>query len=287
MNQAGQGAATAKKKRKRRPLRRAEGWGSRVLPMAGKLFVLAIAVAVMGLMFSMLQSIGSRIVRIVLSLLIISAMLAIHFGEGLSRGIADADASRSADRLLRGGHDLTPLEKAACYHPMKALSAGLVVYGLPLLLSLLLAVTAKEYTYALQDLPLWLTQSYGARADVMGPLGAYARSVSLTFMDGVRVFVRVLELVFINLFGDPQKMTAAIDRLSPLFILSYPAAYAIGYLFGPRQSAKIATMNKRAKKVAVRKAQRSNLAGELVGTGGEVHYGQRRDSEQKKKKELI
>ncbi|MDO5379130.1 MAG: hypothetical protein Q4G52_12430 [Clostridia bacterium] len=286
MNQASQGAAPAKKKKKK-PLRRAQGWGQRVLPMAGKLLMLAVAVAVMGLMFSVLQSIGSRIVRVALSVLIIFAMLAIHFGEGISRGVDDADASRTADKLLHGGHELTPQEKAACYHPMKALCAGLVVYALPLLLALALAATAEEYTYALQDLPTWLTQSYGTRADVMGPLGAYMRSAGITLVDGVRVFVRVLELVFINLFADPQTMTAMIDRLSPLFILSYPAAYVIGYLFGPRQSAKIASMNKRAKKVAVRRAQRSHLASELVGTGGEVHYGHRKDGEQKKKKELI
>ncbi len=286
MNQASPIAPQAKKKKKK-PLRRAEGWGSRVLPMAGKLLTLAIAIAVLGLMFSILQSIGSRVVRAVLTLLILFAMLALHYGEGLSRGVSDADASRAADKLLRGGHELTPKEKAACYHPMKALCAGLAVYGLPLLLAIYLAATAKEYTYALQDLPTWLTQSYGARADVMGPLGAYAKTVSITLVDGIRVFVRVLELAFINLFGDPQTMTAAIDRLSPLFILSYPVTYVAGYLMGPRQSAKIASMNKRAKKVAVRKAQRSNLASELVGSGGEVHYGHRKDGEQKKRKELI
>lgn len=286
MNQASQSAAGAKKK-KRKALRRARRWGARVLPMAGKLLLLAVVVAVMSLMFSVLQSVGSSVVRIGISLLILFALMAIHAGEGLTRGVDDADASRTAEKLLRGGHELTPQEDAACYHPMKAVCAGLAVYGIPLILALILAATAQEYTYALQDLPTWLTQTYGARGDVMGALGAYTQQVGLTLLDGIRVFVRMLELVFINLFSDPQTMAAAIDRLSPLFILSYPVAYTVGYLLGPRKSAKIASMNKRAKKVAVRRAQRSKLAEELVGAGGEVHYGHRKDGEQKKKKELV
>lgn len=287
MNQANQSAGPAAKKKKRKPLRRARHWGGRVLPMAGKLLTLAIAVAVMGLIFSTLQSLGSRALRIVLSVLILAGMLVIHYGEGLSRGVEDAGASRAADKLARAGHELTPKEEAACYHPLKALCACAAVYVVPLLLAAYLAATAQDYTYALQDLPLWVTQSYGARADVMAPLGAYAQTVGLTLVDGIRIFVRVLELAFINLFDDPQVMTGLIDRLSPAFILCYPLAYMAGYLCGPARSAKIAAMNKRAKKVAVRKAQKSHLAGELVGSGGEVHYGHRKDGEQKKRKELV
>ena len=41
----------------------------------------------------------------------------------------------------------------------------LIVFGIPLALGAYLAATAEPYTYALQDLPSWLTGTYGARED--------------------------------------------------------------------------------------------------------------------------
>ena len=47
-----------KKNKKKKPLRRAKRWGGQVLPMAGRLAVLLIAIVVLGLMFSALQGVG-------------------------------------------------------------------------------------------------------------------------------------------------------------------------------------------------------------------------------------
>ena len=121
----------------------------------------------------------------------------------------------------------------------------------------------------------------------MAPLAAYANTATLGVLDIVRMIVRMLELLFVNLFADPLTMGAMIDRLSPLMLLVYPAAYILGYLRAPAQSAKESSMNRKAKKAAVRKASRSHLAEELVGKGGEVHYGQKADEEKKKRRELI
>ena len=121
----------------------------------------------------------------------------------------------------------------------------------------------------------------------MAPLAAYAQQAGVSVYEILRVLVRLLELIFINLFEDPLTMSAAIDRLSPLMIATYPIAYVIGYLRGPAHSAKEVAMNRKAKKVAVRKAQKSHLAEELVGGGGDVHYGHKAQDDQKKRKELI
>ena len=40
-------------------------------------------------------------------------------------------------------------------------------------------------------------------------------------------------------------------------------------------------------KAAVRKAQKKSMVSELLGSGGDVHYGQRPQQEEHKKKELI
>ena len=274
-------------KKPARPLRRAKRWGSQVPAMAGKLLAVAAASVVTGLVFSALQMIGALWLRALLTLLILAGVLLIHYNEGATKGLADADASRDCERAEKAGRAPSAREDAACYQPLKAACAAALVYGAPLALALLIAAAAREYTYTLQDLPSWLTAGYGARADVMAPLAAYTATVSLTAQDVVRMIVRMMELLYVNLFADPLKLGAVIDRLSPLMLLTYPIAYMIGYLRGPALSAKKSSMNRRAKKAAVRKAGRSHLAEELVGGGGEVHYGHQADEEKKKRRELV
>lgn len=273
-----------KKKKKRKPLRRAQHWGSRVAPMAMKLVVPMIAIIVMGLMFSALQAVGQGL-RLVLALVIIAGMLLFLFSEGLNRGAEDAAASRNYVSLAAKDVKLSAKDDAMCYHPLKALCAVMAVFAVPLALSVIIAATAKEYTYVLQDLPTWLTDSYGAREDVMGPLGAYMTQQGMAAQDWLRLIVRLFVMNYINLFSDPLKMSFVIDRLSPLFILSYPLAYMIGYLRGPASNRRLEKMNRRAKKVAVRRAEKKSLVEELTGAQGQVHYGHKK--EEHKKKELI
>lgn len=274
----------AVKKKKKKPLRRAQHWGSRVMPMAMKLVVPMIAIIVMGLMFSALQAVGQGL-RIVLALVIIAGMLLFLFSEGLNRGAEDAAASRNYASLSAKGVKLEEKDDAMCYHPLKALCAVMAVFIVPLALSVAVALMAKEYTYVLQDLPTWLTDSYSVREDVMGPLGAYTVQQGMAAMDWLRMIVRLFVMNYINLFGDPLKMSFVIDRLSPLFILSYPLAYMIGYLRGPASNRRLEKMNRRAKKVAVRRAEKKSLVEELTGAQGQVHYGHKK--EEHKKKELI
>lgn len=272
-------------KKKKKPLRRAERWGAPVLPMAGRLATLLIAIVVLGLMFSALQGIGSAWLRVTLTVLILSGVLLVCLNEGLSRGALDAAASRSYTSLQARGIAPEQKDDAACYHPLKALCAALIVFIVPLSMAVIVALSAREYTYALQDLPAWLTDSYGSRGDLFAPLGAYTVQKGLTALDWMRMLVRLPEMLYINLFSDPQRMGAAIDRLSPLMLASYPISYVAGYLLGPRVNRKREKENRRAKKAAVRKVQKSSLAKELTGAQGQVHYGHQK--EEHKKKELI
>lgn len=278
-------AATTKKKKKRKPLRRAQRWQSRVLPMAAKLIVPLFALIVMGLVFSALQAVSQGL-RLVLAVTIVVGMLAFFLSEGMNSGAEDAAASRNYANLTAKGVKLTGKEDAMCYHPAKAFCAVMLVFIVPLVLSVYLAVTAETYTYTLQDLPTWLTDSYGTRADVMGPLGAYeAVAPGMTATDWIRLIVRLFVMNYVNLFDDPVTMSYVIDRLSPAFILSFPIVYMIGYLRGPVVNRKQEKLNRRAKKVAVRKQERKSLVEELTGAQGQVHYGQKREAH--KKKELI
>lgn len=280
-------AKEAAKRKEKKPVRRAEHWGGQVLPMAGKLALILVAIVALGLLFSALQTLSNAVLRIALSLLIAAGLLVLCLSEGVTRGVRDADASRFYARMVREGRSVTPADDRACYHPMKAVCAALAVFGIPLTLAVYLAATAEPYTYILQDLPTWLTDGYGARGDVMAPLGAYTAVAGPAARDLLRVLVRLTELVYVNLFSDPQRMVQTIDRLSPLFVLSYPLAYVTGYLCGPAQSAKRQAQNRRAKKIAARRAQKRGVAAELLGGGEQVHYGHRPQEEKPKKKELI
>lgn len=279
--------ATKAGKKKRAPLRRAQNWFGEAPGIAGRMLLITVAVIVMGLMFSVLQTLDILWLRIALSLLIASGMALFYYSDGLNKGARDAGNSQQAARLQKAGKAIDPAEDAACYHPLKALAGCAMVFIIPLACAVFLALTTKPYTYALQDLPSWLTATYGSRQDVMAPLGAYLQRAGTSVTDWVRVFVRLFVLIFVNLFEDPQRMIATVDRVVPLFMLVYPAAYVIGYLRGPAANEKLQSQNRRAKKVAARKQKKSSLAAELVGENNAPHYGHKRDSDKPKKKELI
>ena len=275
-----------KKAKKAKPLRRAQRFGREVPSMAIKLLLTLVGVSVMNLFFSALQAVEAPWLRISLSLTIAVGILMLYFGEGMSKGVVDAQRSRRCEALIAQERRISEKEDAECYHPLKALLAAVCVFALPLATAAYLGVNAKEYTYTMQDVPVWLTNTYGSRADVMAPLGAYGPTQVMTATDWIRVIVRLPLMVYINLFSDPVRTSAMIDRLSVLMMAIGPLAFVAGYLFAPPVAHKRALKNKRAKKVAVRKAQKKTLAEELVGDQHGVHYGKKVVKEHKKK-ELI
>ena len=278
---------TKKKKGKRKPLRRAQNWRREAPRMARRMALSLVAVIMLGMMFSALQGIKTPWLRCGLSLLIAAGFALLFFSDGVNKGVEDAFSSRFYVQQQEKGHKLEDKDDASCYHPLKAVLACVILFGLPIALAIFLAVVAQPYTYSLQDLPSWLTGSFGSRADVMGPLGAYGQATPVGPVSWLRAVVRVTVMIYINLFSDPLRMTATIDHLAPAFLALYPLAYIAGYLVAPSQQRKREKHNRRAKKVAVRKAQKSNLAQELVGEQNAVHYGQRADSSKHKRKELV
>jgi len=280
---------TVKKKKKAKkaaPLRRAKRFMREVPGLAVKLLLTLAAVIVMNLMFSAMQAIETAWLRIALSLAIMSGLLLFYFSEGLTKGVGDASASRQCEAREAKGEHISRKEDAACYHPLKALCAAVCVFALPVACAVYLGATAKEYTYVLQDLPVWLTSSYGARSDVMAPLGAYAVTQGLGLGDWIRIAVRLPLMLYINMFSDPLRMSAAIDRLSALLMATYPLAFVLGYACAPKAAHKRFLQSRRAKKAAVRRAEKKTLAQQLVGDQHGVHYGQQARKEHKKK-ELV
>ncbi|MBQ9008079.1 MAG: hypothetical protein IJ088_01940, partial [Clostridia bacterium] len=267
----------SKKPLKVLPPRQAVHWQPLLGGRIGKLLILLFAATLIGLMFSGLQAIEMPALVVVLSVLIISGLTLFFVNEGMSSGVKDTEMSRRVEKTEKDGGHVMGAEDAACYSPVRAVVAAAVAFAVPILLSLFVAVNAKPYTYVLQDLPSWLSSTYASRSDVMLPLGAYAQSIPMTAVDWVRLVARVFGMIFVKIFPDPLHQGLLIDRVLPCFFLVYPIGYIVGYLFGPRRQAILARKQKRAKKVAVKKAQKRSLAEELTKTGAEVHYGQRND----------
>ena len=256
------------------PPRRAVHWQPLLGQRIGKLLILLFASTLIGLMFSGLQAIEMPVLVVILSVLIISGLTLFFVNEGMSSGVKDTEMSRRVEKTEKEGGHVMASEDAACYSPVRAAVAAAAAFAVPFLLALFVALNAKPYTYVLQDLPSWLTTSYAGRSDVMLPLGAYAQSVPMTMVDWVRLVARVFGMIFVNIFPDPIHQGLLIDRVLPCFFLIYPAGYVLGYLCGPRRQAVLARKQRRAKKVAVKKAQKKSLAEELTRNGAEVHYGQ-------------
>lgn len=272
---------------KKLPIRRAKNWTKAVPGAVGKLLALALAVVILGLLFSGLQSLASGWVRIALAAVVGAGLVALYYSEGLGRGAAEAVHGRHMARLESEGIAITAEEDAKCYHPMKAVAAGALAFCVPLVMAIIVAVTSEAYTYAMQDLPTWMTGNYAVREDVLAPLAAYTQAPDASAFDWMRVVARLFALVFVNFFDDPLTMVQLVDRCVPAFILLYPLAYVIGYLRGPAANAKMEKENKKAKKAAVRKHKRAKVAAELLGQSSVPHYGHKRESEKPKKKELI
>lgn len=273
--------------KKKAPMRRANNWKNAVPGAAAKLLALSVAVIVLGLVLSGLQSLTAGWLRFAIALAVGGALVLLYYSEGVGRGAMEAVHGRHMARLESEGKTITAEEDAKCYHPLKALAAGALAFAVPFALAVIVALTAKEYTYVLQDLPTWLTGNYAVREDVLSPLSAYMQATGATALDWMRVIARLFTLVFINFFEDPLTMSLTIDRCVPAFILLYPIAYVIGYLRGPAANEKLEKQNKKAKKAAVRKHKRAKVAAELLGQTSVPHYGHKRESEKPKKKELI
>lgn len=274
-------------KKNKAPIRKANHYMKAVPGAALKLLALAVAVVILGLLFSGLQVLTAGWLRMAIAAAVGAVLALLYYSEGVGRGAADAMNSQYMARLESEGKTISAEEDAKCYHPMKAVLAGALAFCVPFVLAVIVALSAKEYTYVLQDLPTWLTGNYAVREDVLGPLSAYMQVTGASAVDLMRVVARLFTMVFINFFADPLTMSLTIDRCVPAFVLVYPIAYVIGYLRGPAANAKLEKQNKKAKKAAVRKHKRAKVAAELLGQSSVPHYGHKRESEKPKKKELI
>jgi len=158
-------------------------------------------------------------------------------------GVGERDLSSDALRAKNPRQEPYPSD----YNRTRTALAA-VIAALPwLLLGATVAVLAQPYTYTLQDLPGWLGP-YMRQNDVGRALEYYDRQRAIAIVDWLRMGQRFAILPYVYLFASSGDAASfRLDRLSWLPPVIMPAAYYIGYLFGPSRRARTVRMIEEAK----------------------------------------
>jgi len=236
------------------------------LKQAGKVVLYMLLLGLFSLMVAPLLMIESPWLRVPLNLLMFAGIALLAFNDGGVRGQREVARGFTLARRKESGIALSDEDLSACYHPMRGVLPA-VIAALPFFVAAMaLAIVAKPYVYTLQGLPPWLS-GYLRREEIGGPLQYYANVQGMGAVDYLRIFVRVVIMPFsyiISGFGDQAALL--LDRISPLLVLIFPAAYATGYLRGPaihKQAEKRSEEAKRRhKKKVARKKKRERQARE-------------------------
>ena len=183
--------------------------------------------------------IGNIGLRVVVCMLIEVLYLAIFYNSAVPRGSEAVSRGEIFLGREEKAHDVTPAERASCYHPLKGYVTG-ILGTLPLLIcAIILALTAEKQTTGVGVLPAWLS-TYERRSDIGDALVAYNTTAGLSLQGLMRVIVRVALMPFIVMAGaDNHTALLLIERLSPVLVLLPALAYGTGYLGGPKERARV------------------------------------------------
>ncbi len=199
---------------------------------------------------------GPLWLRVVTGIAMFLAIAVLVYVGGRAQGQRDqAHGELMACRVAEGAEP-SRQELATCYHPLKGLTAA-AIGALPwFVAAVMLAVLAKPYTYQLQDLPTWLDY-YRTRADIGDALAYYLVKPGWGVLDTVRVITRTALMPLANIATSLGNQAVYwLEKLSPLLVLTLPAAYAAGYLRGPALQRRIQAYHQQAKQKQLRRVAR-------------------------------
>ena len=172
------------------------------------------------------------IIRLLINALIIIVILSVYFNSGTNQG---ADAVARGEILYQkqeSSQTFSQKEKSVSFHKAKGFLVG--IFGtLPLLiLALIFAFCTSAALTDAGGLPSWM-QAYTRKSDIGNALVQYLQPEGMSFVDYLRVIVRVCLIPYVNMIGYSSKEgLLVLERLSPLLIMLPAAAYGTGYLSG-------------------------------------------------------
>jgi len=202
---------------------------------------LMVVVAVMTFLVCSMTSFDSGILRVLVNAAVVTLVLVILYNQGLGRGADAVARGETMYQRREKGLSVSESEIRVCYHPLKGFMMALIGVSPLMLIALVLAVTTRQTVTGYGTLPSWLN-AYMGRSEVGPALIAYTEVEGMSFLDILRVIVRILIMPFISMIGPANRAGLLwVERLSPLILLLPPAAYGIGYWRGTSVRTRIHT----------------------------------------------
>ena len=182
---------------------------------------------------------NNTFLRILLNILIIGAALYVVFSRGVSKGTEVVSRSENYYNRKSKGLEITENETALCFHPLKGLLYALAGSALFIIPAVILAVFTEKQVTGYGVLPQWM-DSYLRRTEIGGPLAAYVTREGLSFIDILRVIVRISIMPAVSMTGaENSHAILVLERISPVLLCLPAAAYGFGYSRGPAERAKV------------------------------------------------
>ncbi len=224
-----------------KPFLRGTVTDERTVKTALGFFGILIVVAFMCFLVCSMLSMDNAALRIALNCAVEAVILLVFFNNASGRGAEDVARGEILYQRQEKGLTFAESERKICFHPLKAFANGLLG-TLPLfILALILALTADRQSTGAGGLPGWLS-IYERRTEVGDALVAYTVSTGMSFIDVVRLLVRIAVMPFVSMAGAENRDTMLlVERLSPLLVLLPSIAYGIGYLQGVQMRTKVHT----------------------------------------------
>jgi len=228
-----------------------------------------LAFAFVFLLMGAILSFNNAYLRWGVNLFVEAVCAMVLFASGARDGEGEVSLGEIAYAHQQEGRTVPSRELGRCYHPLKGWFTFLCAAAVLLALTLPHALTAQKQTYTLQALPTWLS-SFRGHEEITAPLNYYQQEYSLTFLDALRIAVRLLILPFANAVGARNADGLLLmDRISPLLALLPALGYPVGYLTGPRTRAMVhgdITANQRRRQRREKKARqaRNEKKNELI-----------------------
>ena len=177
--------------------------------------------------------------RILFNLVIIALVVIIFFNNGTNQGADAVTRGEIIYQKKEKGDQVSDSEVRVCYHPMKGFMTALLGTLPVLILAVIFAVMTQPQMTDSGTLPSWMS-AYVKRSDVANALIHYVEPEGMTFVDVLRIIIRVTIIPFVSIVGNASKDTLFIlERLSPLMVLIPAVAYGIGYTTGKNIRTKI------------------------------------------------
>ena len=196
----------------------------------------------MALLYLLAGGIGAAMANLlgrILSGGLLACTLMIFFATGQSAGTQAVNQGEIMQRRLETDREVTPEERARCFHPLKGFIIALLGTLPVFLMTLVFALIARRQMSYPGALPSWVS-GLSTRPDLLAPLTVYTQSPGLTLENVLRIPVRMLILPWSGLLGvrDADGFLV-LERIAPLLILLPGVSYGVGYLTGVQARAQV------------------------------------------------